>query len=152
MGTYSNLLLRSFSILAIAVALGGCVANKAGNLSLSREVADQSTYYVERQPKDERNLAATIAERMQARGLKATAEQAGAPRPQCDYVVSYTDRWMWDMRMYLYDLRIDLRDAKDQSVVGFGQSMQSSLEAMGKSYEDIIDIALNELFSPGKQP
>jgi len=152
MWTHSNSLLRCFSVLAVAAALGGCVANKAGNLSISKEVADQSTYYVERQPKDEHNLAATIAQRMQARGLKATAEQAGAARPQCDYIVSYTDKWMWDMRMYLYDLRIDLRDANDQSVVGFGQSMQSSLEAMGKSYEDIIDIALDELFSPGKQP
>ena len=152
MWTYSNSLLRCFLVLAVAVALGGCVANKAGNLSISKQVADQGTYYVERQPKDERNLAATIAERMQVRGLKATAEQAGAPRPQCDYIVSYTDKWVWDMRMYLYDLRIDLRDAKDRSVVGFGQSMQSSLEAMGKSYEDIIDIALDELFKAGKQP
>lgn len=148
MWIHSRSLRRQSSILVAVLLLAGCVGNTAGQMSLSTQVAGQGTYYVERQPKDERDLATVIAQRMRERGLKATAEQAGVARPQCDYLVSYTDKWMWDMRMYLYDLRIDLRDAKDNSVVGYGQSMQSSLKAMGRSYEDVIDLALDELFGP----
>jgi hypothetical protein len=48
--------------------------------------------------------------------------------------------------MYLRDMRIELRDAKDKSIVGFGDASQTSLAAMGKTYADVIDIALNELF------
>lgn len=87
---------------------------------------------------------------MQARGLQAKAGTAAERKPEYKYVVNYTDRWMWDMRMYLYDLRIDLRDARDQSILGYGQSMQSSLKAMGKSHEDVINLALDQLFPPGK--
>jgi len=50
--------------------------------------------------------------------------------------------------LYLYDLRIEVRDAKDQSILGYGQSMQSSLKAMGQSHEDVIDTALDQLFGP----
>jgi len=131
-----------------AIAISGCIGNTSGELTLPTEVAKQSTYFVERHAKDDRNLAATIAERMQARGLQAKAGTAAERKPEYKYVVNYTDRWMWDMRMYLYDLRIEVRDAADQSVVGFGQSTQSSLKAMGKTHADVVDIALNELFGP----
>ena len=36
-----------FPILAIAVALGGCVANQAGHMSLSKELAGQGSYFVD---------------------------------------------------------------------------------------------------------
>jgi hypothetical protein len=52
--------------------------------------------------------------------------------------------------MYLYDLRIELRDARDQSILGYGQSMQSSLKAMGQTHEDVINRTLDQLFPPGK--
>jgi len=115
-------------------------------MAVPADAYGRGTYFVERQPKDERDLAALIAERMRARGLKATAGEVGAGVPQVDYVVRYTDRWIWDMRMYLSDLRIELRDAKDQSIVGYGQSAQSSLKAMGKTHQDVVDAALDQLF------
>jgi len=148
MRKHSKWLLRPASVLAIALMLGGCVANTAGQMTLTRGLYSQATYFVERQPKDTHDLDAIIAERMRARGLKATAGSADGEKPEHDYAVTYTDKWMWDMRMYLWDLRIDVRDAKDNSIVGFGQSMQSSLVAMGKSYADVIDAALDELFGP----
>jgi hypothetical protein len=148
MHKHSKWLLCPAFVLAITFMLGGCVANTAGQMTLTRDLYSQATYFVEHQPKDTHDLDAIIAERMRARGLKATSGSAGGEKPEHDYVVTYTDKWMWDMRMYLWDLRIDVRDAKDNSIVGFGQSMQSSLVAMGKTYADVIDTALGELFGP----
>jgi hypothetical protein len=142
----SRWILRFAASFAIAVMVSGCVGSTAGQMALSADVYGRSTFFVERSAADKRDLAATIAEKMRERGLKATAESADGRTPQCDYVVKYTDRWFWDMRMYLADLRIEVRDAKNQSIVGFGQSSQSSLKAMGKTHEDIIEAALAELF------
>jgi hypothetical protein len=111
-----------------------------------REQVIKGRYYVERSPKDGRDLATTIAERMRFRGLDAVAGPA-APS-DVDYIVTYIDRWHWDMRMYMSDMRIELHTAKDRSLVGYGDSAQSSLAAMGKSYADVIDKALGQLLMP----
>jgi hypothetical protein len=138
--------MRFAAILILATGFSGCIANTAGQMTLPAEVSAHGSYFVERSAEDTRDLAKTIAAHMQARGLNATAGAPGESRPGFDYVVTYTDRWFWDMRMYLADLRIEVRDAKDHSVVGFGQSSQSSLKAMGQSHEDVVDTALNQLF------
>jgi hypothetical protein len=131
-------------VLVGAFLLAGCVGSVSGQLTIPSEVAGKSSYYVEQSPQDERNLSALIAERMRARGLNATAGAPGPVKP--DFVVTYVDKWYWDMRMYLADMRIEVRDANDRSIVGYGQSAQSSLKAMGKSFADVIDAALDELF------
>jgi hypothetical protein len=132
-------------VAATALLLGACVATVSGQLTIPKEVAVKSVYFVARSPSDGRDLAAIIVERMKARGLEASTG-ALAP-PNANYVVSYVDRWQWDLRMYLWDMRIEVRDAKDQSIIGYGESAQSSLKAMGKNFGDIIDIALDQLFN-----
>jgi hypothetical protein len=150
MKTYLKLGLRGASVSLLALLLVGCVGNTSGQLTLPQEQARAGSYFVERHDKDNRDLATTIAKAMQARGLQATAGTAAERPAEAKYVVTYVDKWMWDMRMYLYDLRIDLRDARDQSILGYGQSMQSSLKAMGQTHEDVINRALDQLFPPGK--
>jgi hypothetical protein len=130
----------------LALSLGGCVGNASGQLSLPREQAEASTYFVQRHAKDTRDLASGIADSMRTRGLKATAGIESDRPADAAFVVTYVDRWIWDMRMYLADLRIEVRDAKDQSIVGFGQSSQSSLKAMGQTHADIVETALDQLF------
>jgi hypothetical protein len=142
--------LRRSSLGLLALLLVGCVGNTSGQLTLPKEQVKAGTYFVQRHDKDTRDLAATIAEAMQVRGLSATAGTAAELPAEATYVVTYVDKWVWDMRMYLYDLRIDLRDARDQSILGYGQSMQSSLKAMGQTHEDVINRALDQLFPPGK--
>ncbi len=142
--------LYRISLGLLALSLVGCVGNTSGQLTLPKEQVQAGSYFVQRHDKDDRDLASTIAKAMQARGLHATAGTVSQRPAEATYVVTYVDKWMWDMRMYLYDLRIDLRDARDQSILGYGQSMQSSLKAMGQTHEDVINRALDQLFPPGK--
>jgi len=142
--------LRRSSLVFLAILLVGCVGNTSGQLTLPKEQVQTGGYFVQRHDKDTRDLASTIAKSMQARGLNVTAGTAAERPAEAAYVVTYVDKWMWDMRMYLYDLRIELRDARDQSILGYGQSMQSSLKAMGQTHEDVINRALDQLFPPDK--
>ena len=82
---------------------------------------------MQRHDKDSRDLASTIAQSMQKRGLQATAGVESARPADVAYVVTYVDKWMCDMRMY-------------------GETMQSSLKAMGQTHEDIVDNALDKMF------
>lgn len=100
-----------------------------------------ATFAVLHQPQDERRLDRIIADSLRARGLDASAD---ATDPT-DYLVSYVDRWQWDMRMYLIDLRIDIRDAKTNVLLATGRSYQTSLAAMGETHQGIVERAVDVL-------
>ena len=65
--------------------------------------------------------------------------------PNAEYYVRYEDRWAWDMRMYLLFLQINIHEASSGNVIGYGRSYQPSLSAMGMSFRDVIDRALEVL-------
>tara|TARA_R110002072_G_scaffold302958_1_gene490383 strand:- start:20009 stop:20374 length:366 start_codon:yes stop_codon:yes gene_type:complete len=109
----------------------------------------QSEFYIERQPKDERNLAENISNILRARGFNASHGEQGQAPDNAGYIISYIDKWYWDMRMYLLSLRIEVRDRSTNHIVAYGESFQTSLAAMGKTHDDIINMALDEMVSRG---
>ncbi|MDC8829471.1 hypothetical protein [Alteromonas gilva] len=64
--------------------------------------------------------------------------------------MSYLDRWQWDMRMFLSNLRIEVRDKSNSELIGFGESGQDSMAAMGKTFDDIINRSLDQMLSNPK--
>jgi hypothetical protein len=104
-----------------------------------------AVFFVERHPKDERDLALLIADALREHGLNATSGSPSERPDQLDFLVTYEDRWQWDMRMYLIRLRINVRDPETQEILGYGESYQDSLSAMGDTFRDVIDRALGEL-------
>lgn len=138
-------LVRALLIAVLFFVAQGCVSSTAG-VSISNELSD-ARYCVELQSKDARKLSDTIAERISYTGRKAVSAQDCSYR-DTDYVVTYIDRWQWDMRMYMSALRIEIRRRNEDSLVGYGESQQSSLAATGDSFEDVIDRALGEIFGP----
>lgn len=129
-------------ILALFLVLTMAACSRTSGLPVAPAAySNQQVWFVERHPRDGRDLAALIAEALKARGVNATSGP-GVQRPgSIDLLVTYEDRWQWDMRMYLLDLRIDVRDPKTLAIVAYGQSFQDSLAAMGKSHRDIVNRA-----------
>ena len=109
--------------------------------------ARNGVFYVERQPKDDRNLNNSIADELRKRGFQVTSGEASARPENTNYVVNYIDQWHWDIRMYLLELRIEIRDSS-AALAGYGRSKQTSLAAMGKSHVDIINRALDQMLVP----
>ncbi|HEY6999400.1 MAG TPA: hypothetical protein VH851_15795 [Candidatus Binatia bacterium] len=142
--------LLKISLTICAVFLTGCITKIDGQ-PLVRD-AYQGMFYVERQPNDGRNLAQNIATQLRARKLSATNGEPGAAPESADYIVSYIDRWQWDMRMYLISLRIETRDKNTSRVVGYGDSYQTSLAAMGMSFDDVINRALDQMLLEAPLP
>lgn len=139
---------RGLSLLILCCVLAGCVTNRQGQ-QMPSDIY-KSEFYVERQPKDERNLAENISNMLRARGFNALYGEQGLAPDNSEYIISYIDKWYWDMRMYLLSLRIEVRDRKTNHIVAYGESFQTSLAAMGKTHDDIINMALDEMVSRGR--
>jgi hypothetical protein len=103
--------------------------------------SEGARFFVEYQVKDTRRLDHQIADALRTRGVAIVLV-----RDDADYVVTYEDRWKWDMRMYLRDLKIEARDARTGALVGSGRSRQDSFAALGKTHRDVIDRAVAAMF------
>lgn len=103
------------------------------------------TYYVVHLPVDERRVDNMIVNELRSRGLNAIGVEPGQAPEDADVVITYQDKWMWDMSMYMMELRIQFRDSENGGVLVSGQSTRSSL--VRKSPEDMIDEVLNKIFA-----
>ena len=125
------------AVVLLGVALMACGGRSAQTLPPEAR-AEGATFYVENHGKDERNLEQVIAATLQERGLQVSSGARDARPEGVDYIVTYEDRWSWDMRTYLGAIRIEVADADSGRVVATSKSSQSSLRAMGKSHEVIV--------------
>lgn len=125
--------------------LSGCVNTVQGSPLLSSQVDSSVPWYVVRHAKDGRDLAAEIATTLRKHGLTVSSGSMEKTPHDVHRLVHYQDNWHWDMRMYLLKLRVEVRDAETGSILGWGESHQSSLAAMGKSHQDVVDRAIRAL-------
>lgn len=84
------------------------------------------TFYVVQHAKDTRHLDKIIRDQMRGIGLKAESGPAGSKPPGMDVIVTYEDRWTWDVTMYLLSLSIDLRDSRNDLLLATGKSYRFS--------------------------
>jgi len=136
--------LRLTTALAVFVlALTGCAslsASKAPDVQLDT----LKTLYVARQPKDDKGIEKMFAERLNTMGRTATSGDSPDPPQPVDAVVTYQDKWMWDITMYLIELHVQIRDGKSGAILASGESRRPSLER--KSPDAMVEETLKEIF------
>lgn len=131
----------------IVPLLFGCVSfDSFDGFRMSREVRQSGTFFVEHQPNDSRRIDHVIRGALRSHGL----EMSTSAEESHNYTVSYIDNWAWDMRTYMIDFRVDVRDAKTNVLVGTARSFQTSLSAMGHSYQEIVRKTIRALFYGAK--
>jgi hypothetical protein len=136
--------MRPLVTLLLALAVTAC-SNTHGQPLELLGTEPTPAFFVERHDGDGRDLASTIAGAMRSRGMDATSGTADLRPADIDFVVTYEDRWSWDIRMYLTGLRIEVRDPATNRIVAFGYSFQDSLAALGKNQLDVVNRALDEM-------
>jgi hypothetical protein len=89
----------------------GCAVNRAtGSVDPSAYLSSMKTMYVKKVADDD-NTYALIADKLRTKGLVVTTGSDAAPAG-VDAVVTYIDKWMWDITMYMLELTITIRDPK----------------------------------------
>lgn len=132
-------------ILYVSVILCGCV-----NTSLTADVDPNTkldalkTFYVVKQPADKSDIHQLIATELNRMGKSAEAGLSDSPTQPTDAVVSYVDKWMWDITMYLLELKVDIRDPKTNYLLATGTSYRTSLAR--KSPEEMVAEVLGKIF------
>jgi hypothetical protein len=85
------------------------------------------TFHVRKFSEDSRGLDKIIAKTLNGYGFKATDGPESIPPTPVDALVTYKDRWMWDMTMYLLELNIELRNPETNFMFASGNSYRTSL-------------------------
>ena len=102
-------------------------------------------FYVRKLPADERGLEKIIARKLNEFGFQASSGTGAVPTDHpVDAVVTYKDRWMWDITMYMLEINIELHDPDSGFVIASGKSYRTSLAR--KAPEEMIDEVLRDIF------
>jgi len=125
----------------------GC-AKLTASVPPGTELSKLRSFHVVHLPPDNRGINQLIREDLATRGLEATTGPESA-RPQAvDVIVTYEDRWMWDLTMYMLSLNITLRHPETNTLLASGQSYRPSLER--KEPREMVKEVLDEIFKTGK--
>lgn len=124
----------------------GCVTQLKSDVSPGTHLAALKKIHVVHQPADERGIDGLIAERLNLMGRQAThGEKSGMPA-DTQAIITYQDKWMWDITMYMIELNVQVRNPGSDIALASGHSMRTSLAR--KSPPAMVEEVLTDLFKP----
>ena len=134
--------MAAFLLIGLLSVNAGCAVNRASaTLSPDADLAKVKSFYVVKRAEDDRGIERLIRDNLAKRGLVAQADAAsGKP----DALVTYVDKWMWDITMYMIELTITLRDPQTNFPLATGNSYHTSLTR--KSSEEMVDEVVENIF------
>jgi len=136
--------MRNLSLIAVVVlALTGCMSNLESRKISGTDLSPLKSFYVQKRTEDERGIDRLIADRLTLMGFTASHGTDGPSAP-VDAIVTYQDKWWWDLTMYMIQLDLQIRDAHTKMVLANGQSMRTSF--IRKSADEMVEEVLTEVF------
>jgi hypothetical protein len=136
-------LVLPFFIFAIGL-MSGCITQLKSDIMPGTDLSALKRIYVVRLMADQRGVEKLIADRLNLMGYQATAGESVNIPADADAVVTYQDKWMWDITMYMIQLDVQVRQPKTQAAIASGHALRTSLAR--KSPPDMVEEVLNDLF------
>ena len=127
----------------LALSLTACASLQATKAP-SADLSKIKTIYVQKLEGDGYDVYQVITAQLNARGYKATTGANPEPPEPVDAIVTYVDRWMWDLTMYMIRLDIQVRDGKTRAILANAESFRPSLERRSK--EEMVAETLDAIF------
>ena len=129
-------------IIALAIVLTGCASLKSQK-SPTANLNTLKSFYVQKLPADGRGIERIISDQLNLLGYKSTYGDTSKPSNTVDAIVTYQDRWMWDITMYMLRLNIQIRDGETSMVLASGESYRPSLQR--KSPDEMVREVLSKI-------
>ena len=132
--------------LFLAIGVSGCANRATAHVDSSVELKSLKRMHVLKIPEESAGISKMIAEDLRQRGYEVSegTEQA----KDVNAVITYVDRWMWDITMYLYELTITIREPKTDFPIARGNSLHGSLTR--KSPKEMVDEVMGNIFKEVK--
>jgi hypothetical protein len=139
--------LLSVFIVSVLALSSGCAVNRAtATVSADSDLSKVKTFYVVQQPKDDRGIEKLISDNLTARGFLAkSGPDMGTPPAGVDAVVTYVDKWMWDITMYMLELTLTVRNPVNNFPMANANSYHTSLTR--KAPPEMVDEVLTNIFN-----
>jgi hypothetical protein len=143
-------MIRRFAAIASALALlglsSGCAVNRAqATLMPDADLSQVKSIYVVHEKTDNHAVDETLKTALEKRGYAVTlGPEMPTPYP-ADATVTYVDKWMWDITMYMIELRVTVRDGKNDFPLATADSMHTSLTR--KSQPEMVDEAVTNILA-----
>ena len=135
--------------LLMTVALQGCAINRASaSVSPDVNVSGLKKFYVVKFAPDGRGINNLIALELTRMGFQASTGLDISVPKDVDAVVTYRDKWQWDITMYMIELRIVMREPQSDKLLAMANSFHTSLTR--KTPEEMVAEALTNIFSKAK--
>lgn len=143
--------MKKFALLAALllsiVTLSGCANRATAKVSPGVDLQAMKTIHVLKTPEESAGISKLIADDLRLRGYSVTE---GIDKPKdVNAIVTYVDRWMWDITMYLFELTITIREPKTDFPMASGNSLHGSLTR--KSPKEMVDEVMGNIFKETKQ-
>jgi hypothetical protein len=140
----------SFLAASALLLTSGCAVNRAtATVAPDTDLRKLTTFYVVQFPPDKRGIEILIRDNLTKRGFTATAGPELSPTSySADAVVTYVDKWMWDMTMYMIELTITIRNPANNYPMATGNSYHTSLSR--KSPPEMVDEVMTNIFNEGR--
>lgn len=113
-------------VVLMSLFLVGCASLDVERVP-GRSVDTAQSFYVEKLPADGRGIERVIADQLNLMGYRAGSGPAREHDEGTDVLVTYQDRWAWDITMYMRQLDIQFRDPQTLQAWVSASSRRDSL-------------------------
>lgn len=134
------------ALIMSVTTLTGCANRATAKVDPGTDLRAMKTMHVVKIPDETSGISTLIADDLRRRGYSVTE---GTDKPNdVNAIVTYVDRWMWDITMYLLELTVTIREPKTDFPVATGNSLHGSLTRM--SPKEMVDEIMGNIFKEVK--
>ena len=127
-------------LLSMLALMNGCAINRAtATVDQTTDLSSLQVFYVKKYSEDTRDTGVVIKDKLVEMGFGVSETETDV-----DAIVTYVDKWFWDITFYLLELTITVRDPKTDFPLATGNSYHTSMSR--KSQEGMVDEVLTNIF------
>ena len=140
--------LKLVAVIAMLASITtGCANRATGSVNPTTDLSALKTMYVRPYPSDNSGVNLEIADKLRSKGV-TVATGSVMPAGHFDAIVTYVDKWRWDITMYLLELTVTLRDPKTEAPLAEGNSFHTSLTRMSQT--EMVNEVVNNIYGSVK--
>lgn len=138
--------IMNFIVIGVfCILAAGCAVNRAtATLSPGADLSKIKSIYIQKEEGDDRAIDEIIKANLTKRGYTVSTGTDAKPAGRVDAALTYVDRWMWDITMYMLELTISLRNPDSGFPLAVGNSLHTSLTR--KSPDEMVDEVIGNIF------
>ena len=119
--------LSAVAVVLLLLQIAGCGGRTSVTSAKNDSGNQYKTAYIVRNDQSTRNIDMMIARTLMKRGIETSIGPRDQQPMNIDFVVTYSDRWKWDITMYLLSLNIEFTDPSTRKILAMADYKNSKL-------------------------